>query len=215
MQQLFNIDSKLMSMLSKFADLFVLNLLTLVCSLPIITIGASFTAMHTVLLAMRRQECDNVFKTFFKSFLSNFRQSTVIWVLTLLYCSLIVFCIYMVGKKIITVPAILTFFLYLSAVLMIISLSWVFILQCRYKNPIWATLKNAFFVGIAHLGHTIAMVALFVCPFLVILAVPVAEPLILCLGFSCPGILQTKIYGKVIDRIDQMIPNGEELENCE
>lgn len=210
MQQLFNIDSKFMVWLCRFANLFLLNLLTVVCCLPVITVGAAFTAMHTVLLSIYHHEDDHILKRFFKAFLTNFRQATVIWLISLLHMTLLVLCLYYISKGVINVPAILLYFLYASAILLIVLLNWVFILQGRYANPIWATIKNALIAGIAHPGCTIVMVALFICPFLILLATSQAEPFILCIGFSVPGFLQSKLYGKVIEKIDRMVPGYEE-----
>ena len=50
MGKLFNIDSPVMRFLGKVADLMILNLVTLLCCIPVVTIGASLTAMHYVLL---------------------------------------------------------------------------------------------------------------------------------------------------------------------
>ena len=46
MGKFFNLDSPLMSGLSKLADLIWLNILAFICSIPIITIGASMTALN-------------------------------------------------------------------------------------------------------------------------------------------------------------------------
>ena len=56
MGKLFNIDSPVMRFLGKVADLMILNLVTLLCCIPVVTIGASLTAMHYVLLKMVRNE---------------------------------------------------------------------------------------------------------------------------------------------------------------
>lgn len=215
MQQLFNPDSKLMVWLGRFANLFILNLLTLICSLPLITIGSAFTAMHKVLLSIYRHEDGHLFKSYFLAFTKNFRQATIIWVLTFAHLLLLFAWLYGISKNIIAVPAVMVYLLYASAVLLIVLWSWVFILQSRYQNPIWATVKNAIILGVAHPGRTILMTALFVCPFLLVMFTQSAEPLIICLGFSCPGILQAKLYGPVIDKIDQMIQESVESGDME
>lgn len=46
MSGVFNLDGPFMKYGNKFADLMVLNLLTVVCSIPVVTIGASYSAMH-------------------------------------------------------------------------------------------------------------------------------------------------------------------------
>ena len=68
MGKLFNIDSPVMRFLGKVADLMILNLVTLLCCIPVVTIGASLTAMHYVLLKMVRNEESYIVRSFFKSF---------------------------------------------------------------------------------------------------------------------------------------------------
>ena len=52
MSKIFDLDSPFMRVLNRVADLMILNLVTLICCLPVVTIGASLTAMHYVLLKM-------------------------------------------------------------------------------------------------------------------------------------------------------------------
>lgn len=69
--------------MEKVGDLLLVNLLFVVCSLPVVTIGASATAMYYVLGRIRRQE-GTVTKDFFRSFRENFRQATLYWGVLLL-----------------------------------------------------------------------------------------------------------------------------------
>ena len=54
MDKFFNMDGPVMRGLTRVFDLVLLNLLTVLCSIPLITIGASLAAMHSVLLKMVR-----------------------------------------------------------------------------------------------------------------------------------------------------------------
>ena len=69
--------------MEKVGDLLLINLLFVVCSLPVVTIGASATAMYYVLGRIRRQE-GTVTKDFFRSFRENFRQASLYWGVLLL-----------------------------------------------------------------------------------------------------------------------------------
>lgn len=84
MGRIFDMDSPVMRFLGRLADLMILNLVTLLCCLPVVTIGASLTAMHYVLLKMVRNEESYIVRSFFKSFKENFKQATVIWLIILL-----------------------------------------------------------------------------------------------------------------------------------
>ncbi len=79
MGKFFDIDSPFIQFLNRVADLMILNFLVMICCLPIFTIGASYTAMHYVLLKMVRKEEGYLIRGFFKSFKQNFKQATLIW----------------------------------------------------------------------------------------------------------------------------------------
>ena len=53
---IFDLDSPLMNVLNKMADLMWLNILTLICCIPVITAGAALTSMHYVALKIVRNE---------------------------------------------------------------------------------------------------------------------------------------------------------------
>ena len=63
--------------MEKVADLIVINLLFILCSIPIVTIGASATAMHYTLRRWREGQ-GSLAKDFFRSFRLNFRQATAL-----------------------------------------------------------------------------------------------------------------------------------------
>ena len=62
----FNLDSPVMQALGKMADLMWLNILTLICCIPVVTAGASLTAMHYMALKIVRNEECYITKGFFK-----------------------------------------------------------------------------------------------------------------------------------------------------
>ena len=83
MGRFFNLDSPLMTFLSKMADLMILNLLTLLCCLPIITAGDAMTALYYMTIKMVKNEECYIVKGYFKSFKENFKQATIIWLIAL------------------------------------------------------------------------------------------------------------------------------------
>ena len=54
MDRIFNMDNKFFTFMGKAADLILLNIIFLICCLPVVTIGASVTAMYYVTLKMVR-----------------------------------------------------------------------------------------------------------------------------------------------------------------
>lgn len=72
-------DSKFMNAVSTCADYVILNLLCLVCCLPVVTAGAATTAKYYVSMKMVRGEEPVVTKSFFYAFRQNFCQSLAVW----------------------------------------------------------------------------------------------------------------------------------------
>ena len=79
---------RLLALLSKITDFLLLGLIALVCSLPVITLGAAAAAFYTVGLSLIRKEERSLYKTFFSVFRSEFRHVTPTW-LVLLLCELL------------------------------------------------------------------------------------------------------------------------------
>ena len=89
MDRLFNMDNKFFTVMGRVADLIMLNVVFLICCLPIVTIGASLTALHYVTLKMARNEESYIIRSFFKSFKQNFKQATIINLIMLLFGGLL------------------------------------------------------------------------------------------------------------------------------
>ena len=71
-------DSPVAIFLGHLGDLLALNMLCLLCSIPVITIGASVSAMYSVLFKQRRDPTCPTIRTFFASFKDNFLPATAI-----------------------------------------------------------------------------------------------------------------------------------------
>ena len=94
---IFDPEGPLMGTLAIIADLAILNLITLLCCVPVITAGAAMTAMHYVLLKIVRQEDGYITADFLRSFRQNFRQATAVWSLFLLFAALLVLDFFLTG----------------------------------------------------------------------------------------------------------------------
>ena len=89
--EIFNPDSEVMEFLGKVADYIVINLLCLLCSIPIFTIGVAFTAKYYVSMKIVRGEEPSAVKAYFKSFRENFKQITGVWLLFLIVYAILAF----------------------------------------------------------------------------------------------------------------------------
>ena len=200
--KLFDLDSKFMHYANKFADLMGLNLLTLICCLPIVTIGASLTAMHRVLLAIYRDEEGYIMKTFFKSFKENFKQATIIWLIYLVMIAFIVTDLWLVYKGGLEMHSFIKYALGFVALLIAFSFMWVFVLQSRYENKVFHTIRNAIVIGCSHFFYSIMMIILSAIPLVLLLVWEMAVPFVFVFGFTMPGLLHAMLYSRVFDRLE-------------
>ena len=73
------------------ADIVILNLLTLVCSLPIITAGAAAAALNDACIRLVRMEDGELGRDYFRAFRANFKNGTLAWLLFLVCAVLLYF----------------------------------------------------------------------------------------------------------------------------
>lgn len=160
MSKLFRMDSPLMRFLTKIADLMVLNILFCVTSIPLITIGASWTALYSVTLKMVRDEEGSVSRSYFRSFRQNFRQATLLWLGVLVVLALLVLDIRVLnGMAGGTAPGLLRVGVEILAFLGIMVLQYLFPSLARFEASLADTLKNACMMALAHLPKTALMTA--------------------------------------------------------
>lgn len=153
-------DSPLMRFLTKIADLMVLNILFCVTSIPLITIGASWTALYSVTLKMVRDEEGSVSRSYFRSFRQNFRQATLLWLGVLVVLALLVLDIRVLnGMSEGTAPGLLRVGVEILALLGIMVLQYLFPSLARFEASLADTLKNACMMALAHLPKTALMTA--------------------------------------------------------
>lgn len=171
MGKIFNIDSPVFQLLSKIADKIILNLLFLVACLPVVTIGAAVTALYDVTIRLDRDDV-HVWKTFKKSFLSNFKQSTFLWLLLLVSGCMILFCLLFYLQTEVAMKGIGAVTAAVLLLLWALICVWAFPLQARFENTLLRTLKNAFFCGLSYLPRSIAAALVNLIPVLVFFFFP-------------------------------------------
>ncbi len=164
MRGLLNPDNPVMHALGLLGYSFYLNILWFLCSIPIVTIGASTTALYYTTGKLVRGEGDALTKAFFSSFRSNFKQSTLIWLLMLF-----VGCILTADGYILyrirfngVFWVIMTALFVGAAILYTIILLWIFPLLSRFENTISMMFKNAMAVGIRYAICTLVMAGVYI-----------------------------------------------------
>ncbi len=184
-------DSPVMVFLGRVADLIILNLIATVFCIPVVTAGASLTALYYVTLKMVKDEESYLFRSFWKSFKENFRQATVIWLLILLFAAIIGLDIYMMRVATqIAFPKVLKIMIGVVVVMFLMTLVYVFPVLARFENTVSHTIKNAFLMSIISLPKTLLILILHAVMILPLLF-PRYLPAVMMFGLSGPAFLSS------------------------
>jgi len=199
----FDFDGPLIQFLNKMADIMWLNILTVICCIPVITIGASFTAMHYVALKIVRNEEGYITKDFFKSFKQNFVQSTLIWFILLIVFGFLAGDYYIIKNMGIEVNNIIQTALWTIALFSAFTAIMVFPVQAKFSNSISGTIKNAFVIGAIQFPKTILMIVIFFFPVIIYMISLRILPIAFLFGFSLPAYLSAMLYNKTFLRLEE------------
>ena len=169
MNGLFSPDSRFMRYLTRFADLMILNILFLLTSIPVFTVGASLTALYSVCFRLGTDREGSTFRDYFAAFKENFRQATSLFLLLLLWLmgtggAAVIFCFMAGWMHYLFVPFAVLF------IVVVLVASYVFPLLSRFENRTATTLKNAALLSLGYLPRSIIIGAINLFPF-VLLAV--------------------------------------------
>lgn len=212
MGNLFNPDNRFFTFMGKVADLMVLNLLCILCCLPIVTIGPSITAIFYVTLKMVRGEETYIAKNFFHSFKDNLRQGIIIHLIMVVIGAVLAFDLYFCWQLKSSITS-LKYLSYVFATLGIIYLMvfmYIYPLLAKFSNTIKNTFKNALLISIRHFPKTLLMI--------VITALPLAAMIFnstvmvwgflffLMLGFSTIAYINSTFF---VNIFDNYIPESE------
>lgn len=167
MRKLFDADSGLMRGLSRLTDLVLLNLLFLITSIPIVTIGASASALYSVFFRWHRQEESGYVKAYFHAFARDFKEATVLWLAFVVFMAISIFDIWFFFYQTEPLSYFAVLFCFLGAV-GLFTYSYAIILVSVFANSFAGTLKNALLMAVAYFPRTLVMALINLFPFLLV-----------------------------------------------
>lgn len=202
MSNLFDQDNMFFTIMGVLFDLIILNVLTLLCCIPIVTAGASFTAMHNVLWHMVRHEETYVARQFFDSFKRNLKQSLLPWLAFLLAAAVLtVDGMLAWSSDVLRIPMMIVV-VFVGLVIIAIA-QYFFPLLSRYDNPTSTMLRNAAKLALGFFPCTLCMLAILAAfAALYVQFFVYAIPLLLMMGISLPQYCCAWIYNWIFRRVD-------------
>ncbi len=157
---IFRPDGVLYSLMTKFTNLVLLSLCWLICSLPVVTIGASATALHAVCFRMHDDDDAHIARKFFGYFRSNFRHATLVWLPLMIVGGMLLWSNYLYFFGMPQSSDILRVILMIASAVYLICMTYVFACVARYENTPFQSIKNAVFIGLRYIVRTLIMAAI-------------------------------------------------------
>lgn len=202
MRGMFSMDSPLMEFLTKIADLIIINLLFLLVSIPIVTIGAGYSAMYSVTMKLVKNEEGVVTKQFFKAFKENLKQSTVIWIPMMLIAVGLGYDYIVVNNGV--SPENFRLVIIIMAVIWGALFVNVFPLIAKFDNTLLNTIKNALVIGFTHVVKMVFMALFIAVPWVITFKRIELFPVFVMMGCSVPVFINSiwfnQIYDAMIER---------------
>ena len=197
----FEFDGPVFRFISTLVDLIFLNILIVIFSIPIITIGAAFTAGHFTALKMRRGE-GTIVKTFWKSFKVNFVQSTILEIVLAVLAVMTLFLVSAAGGDLEQMESLIHLFILFFWVCIFFTAMWAFPLQARFINPLLVTLRNAYGLSVRHMLRTIYMLIVYLLPIVLVLLNVKFISIVILFGVSGPIYISVLMYNKIFKKLE-------------
>ena len=210
MWNFFNPDGLFARIMNTVWNLVLLNLLWLVCSLPVVTLGAATAALYAVLLKMRDGGEGRVVRLFFAALKENFRSATAVW-LALLVALVVCGLDLLLTSQTQNIAVRVVF----MAGLLFVTMVWTFafLLVARYENTWRAQLKNAALLASSHLPRLLLAWLPWACCIVLTVwsfqTLYVILPLWLLAGFSSLHYYNLMVFTPVLRKLE---PTAEEPE---
>ena len=206
MGNLFNPDNKFFVFMGRVADLMILNLLCIICCLPIVTAGPSITALYYVTLKMARNEESYIVKGFFHSFRQNLKQGIVINIIMLIIGVLLVFDLYfcrvMQGQS--SFYKVLNYLFMVGLAVYAMLFTYIYPVLSKFYNTIKRTFLNALLMSVRHFPYTLLMLVITAAPIILVFAVSNTFAYVLLfyflLGFSVLAYINSRFFVKIFDK---------------
>ncbi len=161
----FSYDSPIMQGIAKAADYAIVNMLWVLCSIPLVTAGAALSARYYVGMKIARDQEPSVIKSFFSSFTRNLKQTLPPGILFVLAGGLLLFdWRYTLIHE--SSAALRWGLIVITALYMMIQMCFYAIIS-RYMITTKEAIRAALGMIGAHFARILLAVALFITPFII------------------------------------------------
>ena len=194
MGNMFNLDSGFSKFMNRVSDLFLLNILWVICSIPIITIGASTTALYSVNLNLLSENEGHITKAFFKAFKENFKKSTAIWLIVLLTSTILGVNLIFWLKCGLSIAYIALPFIFFTLFIFLLVTPYIFPVLSQTNSSILSIIKYCFFISIKALPYSLLITLFGLSVLFATFYFPIVLLFMLLLGVAIHSYMVSRIF---------------------
>jgi uncharacterized membrane protein YesL len=217
MGRIFNFDGPVFHFLELFANLVILNLLTILLCIPVITGGAAIAALHYSVLSMTRNADNYIVKNYFRSFKENFKRGTILWIPVLCFLAAMVLDAWLIKNNPDVFPPAAKIAFGVIFLLILFVIVWIFPLLCHFEyERSWSYIRNAALLAVGRLPRTAAMAVITAVPLVFLYMQPYKSiAWLILLGFSLPAWGKAWIYSPVFKKMEPAEKTEKEPEDTD
>lgn len=216
LRKIFDLDNGFMRGLSRSTDLIVLNVLFLVCSLLVVTFGASLSALYSMTLKMVRNEEDYTVRGFFKAFRENLKQGMIFGVAVLVILATVILNIKLIGDINTGIALGIKIICFAISIWLFLMALYVFPIIARFRMKLGEIYKNAFLICVTNFKKTLILLAMYIPVFFLMFYSEITMYLLLSIcivcGFAVMAYCQSFVLRRVFDKYE---PAEAEIENID
>ena len=211
--KLFSLESPLVQKLSFFFDFMMINMIYILCCVPIVTIGAARAALFTCGKRWAEKE-DAGMLVFLKAFFKNLKTATPVWIVMALVGAFLAWDVFLLLNNAFPAEWLMWVVLVIPCFFYVVVSSQLFQMVAHYNCTVRQYLKNALLVGIAHPLCLIVNIGLAIMPYFTLFynfSMFLQLTLVWILGiFSfqgyLSGLMSKKFYQRMTDNFNGITP---------
>ncbi|KAB8125814.1 DUF624 domain-containing protein [Gracilibacillus oryzae] len=197
-------DNRIYLFLEKTVNFFLLNLIWLLASLPIITSFPATNALYAVIHDWRNDKATGVFRPFFHHFRKNFLKS--FWIGCIWFFTVFILCLdfvliheYETGWSYMALLS----FLFLLLMIVLFMTAYLIPISVLYPLSLFQTFKQSFFYSLMFFPTTIMIIGLISISVLIVLFYPIAAFFL----FSFVTLIIHRLIDRMIIKVEKLLNN--------
>lgn len=200
MKWLFDYDGVVGRVINRIVDSLLLSILWLLFSIPIITVGASTAALfHTANQVIRKEE-GYLWREFWHSFKSNFKQATMVWILQIViggFFTLYFYCGYQLLRDEALYWAAMNLLRLILILVFIWLLYWIPYIT-RFTDTTKTMMKNCAKISLGNILWSILNILVFAAALVLIWRIPISILVVPTVWALAENVLMDKVFSKYV-----------------